>query len=80
LISDADAAHKNTERCNMDRKEQREADFINKIRGILAITTVKINQSNCLYWLYLITATCFGPHWDHLQAVSLNTSHIIEIF
>jgi hypothetical protein len=42
---------------------------------ILAInTTVKANQSNCLYYFYLITVTCFG-----LQEVSLNTSHIIEI-
>jgi hypothetical protein len=23
----------------------------------------KINQSNCLHWFYLITATCFGPYF-----------------
>jgi hypothetical protein len=33
------------------------------IFGILAVNTaIKINQPNCLYWLYLITATYFGPH------------------
>jgi hypothetical protein len=25
-------------------------------------TTIKTNQSNCLHWYNLITATCFGPH------------------
>jgi hypothetical protein len=31
--------------------------------GIQAVnTTIKINQSNCLHWFSLITATCFDPH------------------
>jgi hypothetical protein len=25
-------------------------------------TTIKINQSNCSHWFYLIAATCLGPH------------------
>jgi hypothetical protein len=31
--------------------------------GIQAVNTrIQINQSNCLQWFELITATCFGPH------------------
>jgi hypothetical protein len=30
--------------------------------GILAFNTRTKNKLNCLHWLYLITATCFGPY------------------
>jgi hypothetical protein len=32
--------------------------------GILCVnTTIKPNQYNCLHLFYLITTTCFGPHF-----------------
>jgi hypothetical protein len=40
----------------------------------------KLSKCCYLHYLYLIVAICFVHVLGHLQAVLLNTSHVIEIF